>query len=135
LDASAPARLGGATFKHKAREGQPVCLPLDRTQARRSLLFLAVSGEEQGLFGSRYYADNPTVAANQIVANINMDSDRGCRGRAPGLRLPLIQAGRVDREELAEIVQCASHAVCDDLVVDCFVEVNQDVARTGRFGE
>jgi Peptidase family M28 len=40
---------------------------------RRSLLFVAVTGEEEGLLGSDYYAHNPTVPITQIVANINMD--------------------------------------------------------------
>jgi Peptidase family M28 len=40
---------------------------------RRSLLFIAVTGEEEGLLGSDYYALNPTVPIKQIVANINMD--------------------------------------------------------------
>jgi Zn-dependent M28 family amino/carboxypeptidase len=40
---------------------------------RRSLVFLAVSGEEKGLLGSAYYADNPTVPIDSIVANINLD--------------------------------------------------------------
>jgi Zn-dependent M28 family amino/carboxypeptidase len=40
---------------------------------RRSIIFLAVSGEEKGLLGSRYYADNPTVTRDSIIANINMD--------------------------------------------------------------
>ena len=40
---------------------------------RRSLLFIAVTGEEEGLLGSDYYAQNPTVPVTQIVANINMD--------------------------------------------------------------
>ena len=40
---------------------------------RRSLIFIAVTGEEEGLLGSDYYAQNPTVPITQIVANINMD--------------------------------------------------------------
>lgn len=43
------------------------------TAPRRSLIFLGVSGEEKGLLGSRYYADNPTVPIENIVANINID--------------------------------------------------------------
>ncbi len=39
----------------------------------RSLLFLAVSGEEKGLLGSRYFSDHPTVPLKSIVANINVD--------------------------------------------------------------
>lgn len=40
---------------------------------RRSILFLAVTGEEEGLLGSDYYAHYPTVPIHQIVANLNMD--------------------------------------------------------------
>lgn len=40
---------------------------------RRSLVFLAVSGEEKGLLGSRWYSDHPTVPIEQIVANVNLD--------------------------------------------------------------
>ena len=40
---------------------------------RRSLLFIAVTGEEEGLLGSDYYAQNPTLPIKQIVADINMD--------------------------------------------------------------
>jgi hypothetical protein len=41
---------------------------------RRSLLFVAVTGEEAGLIGSDYFAHNPTVPLRGMVANINMDS-------------------------------------------------------------
>ena len=40
---------------------------------KRSVLFVAVTGEEHGLLGSRYFAGNPTVARGSLVANINMD--------------------------------------------------------------
>ena len=40
---------------------------------RRSVIFAAVSGEERGLLGSRYLAENPPVPIQNIVANINMD--------------------------------------------------------------
>ena len=40
---------------------------------KRSVLFVAVTAEEKGLLGSRYFASHPTVAAKGIVANINMD--------------------------------------------------------------
>lgn len=40
---------------------------------KRSLLFVAVAAEEQGLLGSKYFANNPTVRATQIAANINTD--------------------------------------------------------------
>ena len=40
---------------------------------KRSVVFVAVTAEEKGLLGSRYYALNPTVPRDGIVANINMD--------------------------------------------------------------
>ncbi len=40
---------------------------------RRSMLFLFVAGEEQGLLGSKYYSAHPTFAAGRIAANINYD--------------------------------------------------------------
>ena len=40
---------------------------------RRSILFLAVTGEEEGLLGSDYFAQHPTVPISQIVADVNLD--------------------------------------------------------------
>jgi Zn-dependent M28 family amino/carboxypeptidase len=39
----------------------------------RSILFVAVTGEEKGLLGSRYFANHPTVPQKSIVANVNTD--------------------------------------------------------------
>jgi Zn-dependent M28 family amino/carboxypeptidase len=39
----------------------------------RSIVFLAVTGEEKGELGSRYFAAHPTVPASAIVANVNTD--------------------------------------------------------------
>ncbi len=41
---------------------------------RRSILFLAVTAEEQGLLGSDYYARNPVYPLARTVAVVNMDS-------------------------------------------------------------
>jgi hypothetical protein len=40
---------------------------------RRSILFLAVTGEEKGLLGSKYFAAYPPVARAAIVADVNVD--------------------------------------------------------------
>ena len=40
---------------------------------RRSVLFVAVTGEEKGLLGSRFFAQFPTVSPRKIVADINID--------------------------------------------------------------
>lgn len=40
----------------------------------RSILFLAVTAEEQGLLGSQYYAAHPLYPLNRTVADLNMDA-------------------------------------------------------------
>ncbi|MBI4418909.1 MAG: M28 family peptidase, partial [Ignavibacteriales bacterium] len=40
---------------------------------RRSVLFVAVTAEEQGLLGARYYAENPLYPLSKTLANINID--------------------------------------------------------------
>lgn len=40
---------------------------------RRSLLFVALTGEEKGLLGSRWMASHPPVPGGSMVANLNMD--------------------------------------------------------------
>jgi hypothetical protein len=40
---------------------------------RRSLIFLTVSGEEKGLWGSRYFSEHPVVPLKDVVADINID--------------------------------------------------------------
>ncbi len=44
------------------------------TKPQRSIVFLAVTGEEQGLLGSEYYATHPIFPLNKTVANLNMDA-------------------------------------------------------------
>jgi Zn-dependent M28 family amino/carboxypeptidase len=39
----------------------------------RSILFVAVTGEEKGELGSRYFAAHPTVPAAAMIANVNID--------------------------------------------------------------
>ncbi len=44
-----------------------------KTQPERTVVFLAVTSEEQGLLGSEYYAQHPIYPADKTVANINID--------------------------------------------------------------
>jgi Zn-dependent M28 family amino/carboxypeptidase len=43
------------------------------TPPKRSILFLAVTAEEKGLLGAKYYAENPLYPLNKTLANINKD--------------------------------------------------------------
>lgn len=45
-----------------------------KTKPKRSISLLVVTAEEQGLLGSKYYAENPIVPLKDTVANINMDA-------------------------------------------------------------
>ncbi|WP_371192901.1 M28 family metallopeptidase [Glaciecola sp. SC05] len=44
------------------------------TAPKRSISLLIVTAEEQGLLGSKYYAENPVIPLAKTVANINMDA-------------------------------------------------------------
>jgi len=58
--------VGGMIEVARAFAGQPAA-------PKRSLLFLAVTAEEQGLLGSDYYARHPIYPLNRTLAAINMD--------------------------------------------------------------
>jgi Zn-dependent M28 family amino/carboxypeptidase len=45
-----------------------------RGNAERSIVFVAVTGEESGLLGSKYYAEHPLYPLAQTAGGINMDS-------------------------------------------------------------
>lgn len=44
-----------------------------KTPPRRTMLFLSVTAEEQGLLGSQYYSEHPLYPLARTAANINMD--------------------------------------------------------------
>jgi Zn-dependent M28 family amino/carboxypeptidase len=44
-----------------------------KARPERTIVFLAVTGEEQGLLGSEFYAHNPVFPTEKSVADINMD--------------------------------------------------------------
>jgi hypothetical protein len=81
-----------------------------RVKPKRSILFVWHTGEEKGLLGSRYFADNPTVPRDSIVAQINIDMvGRGAaRDLAAGSEkyLQLVGSRRLSTElgDLAETV-------------------------------
>ncbi len=71
------------------------------TPPRRSLLFLAVTGEEQGLLGSRYYSENPLYPIVHTVAAINMD---GMNVLGPTQDVTVTGLGNTTLEDLVEAV-------------------------------
>ncbi len=51
---------------------------------KRSIIFMTVSGEEKGLWGSRWFSDHPTVPITSIVANFNLDMIGRNSGKSKG---------------------------------------------------
>lgn len=45
----------------------------DEQRPKRTVLFMAYSGEEKGLLGSKYFVEHPTVDLKQIDAMLNLD--------------------------------------------------------------
>jgi Zn-dependent M28 family amino/carboxypeptidase len=44
-----------------------------KSKPERTIIFLSVTAEEEGLLGSEYFVQNPVYPLNKIVANINME--------------------------------------------------------------
>lgn len=68
-------------------------------QPERSIVFLAVTAEEEGLLGSAYYAENPIYPLNKTVANINMDSFSPI---APTSDFSVVGLGQSDMDDYAK---------------------------------
>jgi len=64
--------LGTATILSIA-EAFISAFPKPADRPRRSIIFLAVTGEEYGLFGSEYWVRHPTWPLAKVAANINFD--------------------------------------------------------------
>ncbi|MEQ9468388.1 MAG: M28 family metallopeptidase [Ekhidna sp.] len=72
-----------------------------KTKPKRTVVFLAVTAEEQGLLGSKHYAQNPIYPPSQTVANINMD---GITAWGPMKDLTVVGYGQSELEDIAEDV-------------------------------
>jgi len=70
-------------------------------QPKRSILFIAVTAEEQGLLGSRYYAEHPLYPLAKTLADLNID---GMQQAGPSRDLQVIGYGNTTLEDLAASV-------------------------------
>jgi Zn-dependent M28 family amino/carboxypeptidase len=74
-----PGRPGDPVFHGAADNASGTAALLELAQAftratpRRTVLFLAVTAEEKGLLGARYYVTNPLYPLDATLANINID--------------------------------------------------------------
>ncbi|MEG3164524.1 M28 family peptidase [Sphingomonas sp. PB2P19] len=67
--------------------------------AKRSIAFMAVTAEESGLLGSRYYAEHPIYPLARTVGGVNMDG-LNINGRAKDF--VLVGAGKSEIEDLVK---------------------------------
>ena len=101
-NASGTAGLLEIAEAFKAMENEPA----------RSIVFLAVTAEEQGLWGSAYYAENPIYPKEKTVANINMD------GINPYGRMNDVMVVGSGQSELEDYLKRAADALGRDIVPD-----------------
>jgi hypothetical protein len=72
----------------------------------RSIVFLSVSGEELGLWGSDWYAEHPTWPLERIVANVNIDMI-GRAGGADGTPIQMQVTPSHQHEKYSTLVRDA----------------------------
>ncbi len=81
LGIGAPDERGDSIYNGALDNGSGTCGLFEIARAfkslkkapERSIIFLSVTAEEQGLWGSAYYAQNPVYPIDKTVANLNMD--------------------------------------------------------------
>jgi Zn-dependent M28 family amino/carboxypeptidase len=86
---------------------------------KRSILFLAVTAEEKGLLGSKYFAANPTVNGNAIVADINMDMF------LPLFPLKYLEVQGLDESTLGDDIRVAAREAGVEVQADKEPNVNR----------
>ncbi len=80
--------------------------------AERSIAFIALTAEEQGLLGALYYRDHPQFPARDTVALINMD---GINNFGPTRDIEVIGIGKSEMDDLlTQAAQAAGRRVTPD---------------------
>jgi len=88
-------------------------------KSKRSIVFLAVTAEEKGELGSRYFAGRPTVPAKNIVADINLDMF------LPLYPLKVIEVQGLTESTLGDQVRAAAKELGVDVQTDREPEQNR----------
>jgi len=78
------------------------------TPPKRSILFLAVTAEEQGLLGAQYYSVQPLYPLAKTLANINMD---GLNTWGPTRDLVVIGLGASELDDYAKAAAGEQHRI------------------------
>lgn len=86
---------------------------------KRSVIFVAVCGEEEGELGSWYFANHPTVPSSGMVADINMDMF------LPLFPLQYLQVQGLDESTLGDDIRAAGEANAVKVIADEQPEANR----------
>jgi hypothetical protein len=86
---------------------------------KRSVLFVAVTGEEKGELGSKYFAAHPTVPFDRIVADVNLDMF------LPLYPLKVIEVQGLVESSLGDTVRLAAKDLGVDVQTDREPEQNR----------
>jgi Peptidase family M28 len=87
----------------------------------RSVLFISHTGEEQGLLGSRWYADHPTVPRDSIVTYLNMDlfgHEYNADSARSGPRYLQVGGARRLSKELGALVDSVNATLAEPMAID-----------------
>ena len=78
----------------------------------RSIVFLAVTAEESGLLGSKFYAENPIFPLGQTVGGVNMDS---LNPNGPAKDIVVVGRGKSQLDAyLEKVAKAANVAIVDE---------------------
>jgi Zn-dependent M28 family amino/carboxypeptidase len=78
----------------------------------RSIVFLAVTAEESGLLGSKYYAENPVFPLGQTVGGVNMDA---LNSIGPAKDIVVVGGGKSELDAyVAKLAAQAKRTVVDE---------------------
>jgi len=80
---------------------------------RRTIVFMTVSGEEKGLWGSKYYSDHPVFPLEKTSVDLNID-----------------MIGRIDTERTSSDTLNYVHVVGHDKISSELVLINESVNKT-----
>ncbi|PVH26380.1 M28 family metallopeptidase [Sphingobacterium corticibacter] len=82
-----------------------------KVKPERTIVFMAVTAEEEGLLGSQYYTEHPIFPINKTVGNLNMDAFNAV-GATKGVSI--VGRGQTELEDYVE----RSAAKFDRIIVD-----------------
>lgn len=106
--------VGDQIFNGAIDNGTGVAALLEMARAlknqkpKRSIMMLAVTLEESGLLGSRYYAENPVFPLNKTLANLNMDA---LKLIGPSKDVEIVGIGNSELEDLLKPFAAAQNRV------------------------